>query len=145
MFSLYCFFFFSQKNNKNIQVYSCEYGNFLCNSEKEIVELAIRERTPSLWSHVEERIEMYLNPLYQATEPQVTDVLLPSTHQARITLWTAYVVAANCHPLSSTNWGKTLSYHLRYVSGFAAKERCGGEVRVWDAVLLSKDSLCKRI
>lgn len=33
-------------------LYSCKFGTFLCNSEKERVEHKLSERTVSLWSYL---------------------------------------------------------------------------------------------
>lgn len=47
-------------------VYSCQYGTFLCNSEKERVEARIRERTRSVWDYFLSRKEQFLNEKYDA-------------------------------------------------------------------------------
>lgn len=51
-------------------LYSCQYGTFLFNSEKERVELKARERTRSVWDYFLARREQFLNPKY---DPQIDD------------------------------------------------------------------------
>lgn len=48
-------------------VYSCQYGTFLYNSEKERVEARIREKTRSVWDYFLSRKEQFLNEKYDAT------------------------------------------------------------------------------
>ncbi|RLL96626.1 hypothetical protein CFD26_101439 [Aspergillus turcosus] len=51
-------------------LYSCQYGTFLFNSEKERVELKAKERTRSVWDYFLARREQFLNPKY---DPQIDD------------------------------------------------------------------------
>lgn len=47
-------------------VYSCKYGTFICNNEREQVILGVKEKTSSLWTvlnHSSVR-KTYTNPLY---------------------------------------------------------------------------------
>jgi len=71
-------------------VYSCRFGNFLCDSEREREELAgIRQRTFSIWDYLEnERKEETLNPSY--TPERSTGVLLMpfATLMRHVHLWT---------------------------------------------------------
>lgn len=48
-------------------LYSCQFGTFLFNSEKERVETNARERTRSVWDYFLARREQFLNPQYDAT------------------------------------------------------------------------------
>lgn len=55
------------------QLYSCQYGTFLYDSERERVEAKVRERTTSVWSHFLARREDFLNPQY---DPTVDDKII---------------------------------------------------------------------
>lgn len=45
-------------------LYSCRFGTFLCNTERERVKEEVKSRTVSLWSYINSRQDLYLNPLY---------------------------------------------------------------------------------
>ncbi|XP_026522885.1 myotubularin-related protein 7 [Notechis scutatus] len=62
-----CAFEFNERFLIHIQhhIYSCQFGNFLCNNQKERQELKIQERTYSLWAHLWKNHADYLNPLYR--------------------------------------------------------------------------------
>ena len=51
-------------------LYSCQFGTFLFNSEKERVENNSRERTRSVWDYFLARREQFVNPQY---DPQIDD------------------------------------------------------------------------
>ena len=34
------------------EVYTCKYGTFLCNSERERHKYKLREKTVSIWTHI---------------------------------------------------------------------------------------------
>lgn len=53
--------------------YACQYGSFVCNSEKERTELRLVERTRSVWDYFLARRPQFTNPSYMAT----VEVLLP--------------------------------------------------------------------
>lgn len=65
--------------------YSSQYGTFLGDCERERKELKVRERTTSLWSHINrpQVIDTLLNPMYV---PNAT-VLWPSVAPLSIVLW----------------------------------------------------------
>ncbi|XP_073910839.1 phosphatidylinositol-3-phosphate phosphatase MTMR7 isoform X1 [Castor canadensis] len=67
-----CAFEFNERFLIHIQhhIYSCQFGNFLCNSQKERRELKTQERTYSLWSHLWKNRADYLNPLFRADHSQ---------------------------------------------------------------------------
>ncbi len=48
-------------------LYSCQYGTFLYNSEKERVEARVREKTRSVWDYFISRREQFINEKYDAT------------------------------------------------------------------------------
>ncbi|XP_030643738.1 myotubularin-related protein 7b [Chanos chanos] len=68
-------------------VYSCQYGNFLCNSEKERRDMRLRERTQCLWPHLWENRAEYTNPLYRADHSQTQGVLRPQTSPYCFKFW----------------------------------------------------------
>nr|XP_014333385.1 PREDICTED: myotubularin-related protein 7 [Bos mutus] len=72
-----CAFEFNERFLIHIQhhIYSCQFGNFLCNSQKERQELKIQDRTYSLWAHLWKNRADYLNPLFRADHSQTRGVL----------------------------------------------------------------------
>lgn len=68
-------------------LYSCQYGTFLFNSEKERVDMRAKERTRSVWDYFLSRREQFLNPKY---DPVIDDnqrgrerLLFPHTGEVR--------------------------------------------------------------
>lgn len=61
-----CAFEFNEKYLLEIHdhVYSCQFGNFIGNSQKERQELEIFENTHSLWPFLLQRKQEFINPLY---------------------------------------------------------------------------------
>lgn len=49
------------------QLYACQYGTFLYDSERERVEAHVAERTRSVWDHFLSRREQFTNPSYDGT------------------------------------------------------------------------------
>ncbi|XP_028832550.1 myotubularin-related protein 7b isoform X2 [Denticeps clupeoides] len=70
-------------------VYSCQYGNFLANSQKERRDLRIQERTHSVWPHLWKDQAEYSNPLYRADHSQTQGVLRPVTTPYCFKFWKA--------------------------------------------------------
>ena len=68
-------------------VYSCLFGTFLCNTEKQRVKEEVKSKTVSLWSFVNSHSEDFTNPLYSPTNDQV---LFPVASLRRIKLWSSY-------------------------------------------------------
>lgn len=52
------------------QLYSCQYGTFLLNNEKQRKDARLHEKTVSVWDYFLARKETFLNPKY---EPEVDD------------------------------------------------------------------------
>lgn len=48
-------------------LYSCQYGTFLYNNERERVEAGVRQKTRSVWDYFMSRREQFLNPNYDET------------------------------------------------------------------------------
>ncbi|KAL1989346.1 hypothetical protein VTN96DRAFT_108 [Rasamsonia emersonii] len=68
-------------------LYSCQYGTFLFNSEKERVEANAKARTRSVWEYFLARREQFINPKY---DPTIDDnkrgkerLIFPRTNEVR--------------------------------------------------------------
>lgn len=70
-------------------LYSCLFGTFLQNCNKDAIELDLELRTHSLWSYINSHVDTYTNPFFKARQ-NVDDVLYPVTSLRFIRLWTAY-------------------------------------------------------
>ncbi|CAH2234075.1 myotubularin-related protein 2 [Pararge aegeria] len=81
-------------------LYSCRFGTFLFNTERERVKEEVKAKTVSLWSYINSRQNLYLNPLYWGpssfstnsppspySRPQM--VLVPVASLRIIKLWKA--------------------------------------------------------
>ncbi|XP_051559899.1 myotubularin-related protein 7-like isoform X2 [Myxocyprinus asiaticus] len=68
-------------------IYSCQYGNFIGNSQKERRDLKLQERTHSLWPHLWENRAEYTNPLYRTDHSQTQGVLKPLTTAYCFKFW----------------------------------------------------------
>jgi len=60
-------------------LYSCQYGTFLYNSEKERKEACAAEKTASVWDYFLSRKQDFLNPRYERDE----GLILPRTKEVR--------------------------------------------------------------
>ncbi|GBP77936.1 Myotubularin-related protein 2 [Eumeta japonica] len=81
-------------------LYSCRFGTFLFNTERERVKEEVKTKTMSLWSYINTNQELYLNPLYwgpsslNPTNNQIPyarpqQVLVPVASLRLIKLWKA--------------------------------------------------------
>lgn len=95
-------------------VYSCQFGNFLGNCDKDRAELRCREATRSVWSYVLYHGEsLFANPRYEAHPGP----LWPSTSARKCGLWERYfcrwipeMYPRECSGLSwKSDWGTKLS------------------------------------
>ncbi|XP_052401413.1 myotubularin-related protein 7 isoform X1 [Carassius gibelio] len=68
-------------------IYSCQYGNFIGNCQKERRDLRLQERTHSLWPHLWENRAEYTNPLYRTDHSQTQGVLKPLTTAYCFKFW----------------------------------------------------------
>uniref|UniRef100_A0A3P8SM29 Myotubularin related protein 7a n=1 Tax=Amphiprion percula TaxID=161767 RepID=A0A3P8SM29_AMPPE len=84
-----CAFEFSERLLITIHshIYSCQYGNFIGNNQRERIELGVRERTHSLWSHLWTNRADYINPLYRPDHSQTQGLLRPSTAPYSFKFW----------------------------------------------------------
>uniref|UniRef100_A0A9L0RQE0 Myotubularin related protein 6 n=1 Tax=Equus caballus TaxID=9796 RepID=A0A9L0RQE0_HORSE len=67
-------------------IYSCQFGNFLGNCQKEREELKLKEKTYSLWPFLLDDQKKYLNPLY-SPKSQAVAVLEPNTVSFNFKFW----------------------------------------------------------
>eukprot|EP00033_Pygsuia_biforma_P005591 GCRY01006176.1.p1 GENE.GCRY01006176.1~~GCRY01006176.1.p1 ORF type:complete len:586 (-),score=46.52 GCRY01006176.1:330-2087(-) len=72
-------------------VYSCQFGTFLFNTERERVQFHLSEKSVSLWTFLNDEIYLrkntvLLNPFYVPTE----EVLYPITSPHMLSLWVEY-------------------------------------------------------
>ncbi|KAG5845016.1 hypothetical protein ANANG_G00134290 [Anguilla anguilla] len=68
-------------------VYSCQYGNFLCNSQRERRQLRLRERTHSVWAYLWKNKADFMNPLYRPDHGQAQGILRPLTTPYCFKFW----------------------------------------------------------
>ncbi|XP_065920109.1 myotubularin-related protein 8-like isoform X2 [Dysidea avara] len=66
--------------------YSCQYGTFLGNNEKERLEMNLQSTTYSLWGLIWQRLNDYINPLYDEMSHQ--DVIKVSVDFKQLRYWT---------------------------------------------------------
>ncbi|XP_065282966.1 phosphatidylinositol-3,5-bisphosphate 3-phosphatase MTMR6 [Dermacentor albipictus] len=67
-------------------VYSCQFGTFVGNCEKDRLDLRLSSRTYSLWAYLGNHISEYVNPLYR-TDRRGADTLHPSLAPQAIRFW----------------------------------------------------------
>ncbi|XP_044045644.1 myotubularin-related protein 7-like isoform X2 [Siniperca chuatsi] len=68
-------------------VYSCQYGTFLGNCQKESRDMRLREQSHSLWPQLWKDRAEYTNPLYKAELSQSQGVLRPNTTPYCFKMW----------------------------------------------------------
>uniref|UniRef100_A0A7N6A4U4 Myotubularin n=1 Tax=Anabas testudineus TaxID=64144 RepID=A0A7N6A4U4_ANATE len=74
------------------QLYSCRFGTFLYNCESARDHHEVRSKTVSLWSLVNSKMDMYLNPFYT---PESGRVLYPVASMRHLELWVNYYIRWN--------------------------------------------------
>lgn len=70
-------------------VYSCQFGTFIGNCEKERLDLKLAETTFSLWDYIQYKINDYINPLYKPNSIYSNQVLRPDTRPQMLKYWKA--------------------------------------------------------
>ncbi|XP_064381922.1 myotubularin-related protein 6-like [Halichondria panicea] len=65
-------------------LYSCQFGTFLGNNEKERLDMGFKENTYSLWGHVWAHLDDFINPLFSAQDR----VIIPNTDIPQLSFWT---------------------------------------------------------
>jgi len=69
-------------------VYNCRFGTFLYNSEKERVDMGLKNKTVSLWSYINSNKRNFTNPHYNPQGSQ--KVLFPSIQYPKLSFWNGY-------------------------------------------------------
>ena len=84
-----CEFEFNEKYLISLMdhVYSCKFGTFLCNNERERILLQLEESTSSFWIEVYQNREVYANPFYLTRE---FGVIYPSSMMEDLSIWKSY-------------------------------------------------------
>ncbi|KAK6168446.1 hypothetical protein SNE40_020977 [Patella caerulea] len=68
-------------------VYSCQFGTFIGNCEKDRVDLRLSERTFSLWGYLAQNINEFTNPLFKKEYEITHSVLIPQTNPQFFKFW----------------------------------------------------------
>ncbi|KAM9740637.1 myotubularin-related protein 7a [Menidia menidia] len=68
-------------------IYSCQYGNFIGNNQKERIGIGVCEKTHSLWSYLWTNRADYTNPLYRPNHSQTQGLLRPSSAPYCFKFW----------------------------------------------------------
>lgn len=122
--------------------YSCQYGTFIGNCEKQRGELKIREKSYSLWGYLVMCNDEFVNPLYERSS--VSEVLRPNLSPQNIKFWRGlYCRHENVHPrepldlltitqnhtTSLEDHGKMLSKTIQDVASKLGGAKAGGMFR----------------
>ncbi|CAG5123118.1 unnamed protein product, partial [Candidula unifasciata] len=67
--------------------YSCQFGTFIGNCEKDRLDLRLSERTYSLWGYLSYHSSEFLNPLYKKTYEIKLPVIIPSSAPQTLKYW----------------------------------------------------------
>ncbi|XP_062864227.1 myotubularin-related protein 7b [Trichomycterus rosablanca] len=88
---------------------SCQYGNFIGNSQKERRDLRIRERTHTVWPYLWKDRTEFMNPLYRSDHSQTQGVLRPLTTPYCFKFWKSmYSPAERASSQSPSDWLNTV-------------------------------------
>ncbi|ESO88450.1 hypothetical protein LOTGIDRAFT_125960 [Lottia gigantea] len=68
-------------------VYSCQFGTFIGNCEKDRIDLRLSERTYSLWGYVAQHINEFSNPLFKKEYELTHSILIPNTSPQCFKFW----------------------------------------------------------
>ena len=78
-------------------LYSCCFGTFLCNTQREIINLKLQKKSVSIWSYILARKNKYFNALYKNDSQRI---LFPYVSKKYLRVWEEYFgfynVAQNC-------------------------------------------------
>ncbi|KAI4898577.1 hypothetical protein NFI96_033237 [Prochilodus magdalenae] len=94
-------------------VHSCQFGNFLGNSQRQREELQLKERTHSLWAHLLSEQQNFLNPVYNPSFAETHPVLEPSTQPWNFKQGEASSLAVKSsmsYPVSASTPGRRLHH-----------------------------------
>ncbi|XP_052278880.1 myotubularin-related protein 6-like isoform X2 [Dreissena polymorpha] len=68
-------------------LYSCQFGTFIGNCQKDRLDLKLSERTYSLWGYLNKRSSEFLNPLFKKEYEVTMPVLIPKVYPQCIKFW----------------------------------------------------------
>jgi len=71
-------------------LYSCLFGTFLYNSEKERQQNEVKKHTQSIWSFVNQNRKMFLNAMYNPDADGKKHVIIPESSARHMRPWTGY-------------------------------------------------------
>lgn len=72
------------------EVYTCKYGTFLCNSQRERLTYSLSEKTVSMWTFINHYSDQFTNPFYLAPPPgedYIRIPRIPTTNYFELTVW----------------------------------------------------------
>lgn len=85
-------------------VFSCLFGNFLGNWEKQRLDLSVQEKTTSVWAYVMKSSALFKNDAYQPLPRPIE----PTASLKKVRLWERYYCrwdsAMHPHELAGTAW-----------------------------------------
>ena len=67
-------------------LYSCQFGNFLCDNEKEREDAGVQQETTSIWTYIMLNQSEFINVFYRPNP----HVLIPNCSRARMVFWSEY-------------------------------------------------------
>eukprot|EP01114_Cavostelium_apophysatum_P024511 TRINITY_DN9616_c0_g1_i1.p1 TRINITY_DN9616_c0_g1~~TRINITY_DN9616_c0_g1_i1.p1 ORF type:complete len:619 (+),score=165.04 TRINITY_DN9616_c0_g1_i1:39-1895(+) len=70
-------------------LYSCEYGTFLCNNEKDREDQQVKGKTASLWSYTNHNASQFTNAFYEK-QTVTPSLLLPASDIKALRFWNSY-------------------------------------------------------
>jgi len=112
-------------------LYSCLFGTFLCNSEKERRDLGVRAKAQSLWSYVNSCRARFLNPMYcKPLDEKV--VLFPLASIRYMKFWRGYYLRWNPRMRPQD------SVHLRHAQLLSLRDQLLAKVDILNRELESK-------
>lgn len=88
------------------EIYTCKFGTFLCNSQRERVNYNLSEKTVSMWTHINHYAEEFTNPFYiapPAGEQPLRIPRIPTTNTFELSVWKALFMKYS--PFISTSGG----------------------------------------
>ncbi|XP_014786257.1 myotubularin-related protein 8 isoform X2 [Octopus bimaculoides] len=70
-------------------VFSCQYGTFIGNCEKDRIDLRLSERTHSLWGYIHKYMNDFINPIFQKDNmaTKASGLLFPNTCPQIFRFW----------------------------------------------------------
>lgn len=101
--------------------YSCQFGNFLCNTSQESLMYKIPSLTVSIWSYINSQKEKYLNPYYKK-HTDADGSIKPSAHLKHLRLWEEFYL--NFSFLSRPQFKMdNVEFHREYFQEMYIKEK----------------------